>query len=162
MSDDGSWPEPRPPLKLPALTPGEGTAIPWAEPLHPSLPPGLTWLLWASTSGARAHVEARAFELTAEVGWRRFGCARLFELVLTTHAKDGRRLGRFVQAFHPTDRRALEPLLRLGRQRRWPLVVVDGPAGEVATVVEVANTLDLVGLLRRTWARGVSRSSGPS
>ncbi|MCB9665308.1 MAG: hypothetical protein H6732_14450 [Alphaproteobacteria bacterium] len=146
------WPEPRPPLSLPRPS-AHGSAVLLGGPVHPTLPPGHTWLLEADAPTAAAHA-GRAFELELDLRWTRSGCTRLFELVLLTYAKPDAagartRLGSFRHVFHPTDAGALRPLLRLGRQPWWWLVV-RGPDG-VAASVELANTLELEGLLRRVW-----------
>lgn len=152
------WPEPRPPLRVPPVVVLPGTAVPLPRPLHPALPAGVTWLLTADEPVASRH--RGPFELELDLRWTRVGCARLFELVLVTRDKRDAsgtraRLGTFRHTFHPVDRMALRPLVRLARQPWWWLVV-RGPDG-VAGAVELENTLDLDGLLRRTWAIGPVR-----
>lgn len=138
-----------------------GVAVPLLERLHPELPEGVTWLLEADAAGAECHRD-RAVELELDLRWTRVGCTRVFELVLHTRGKTSEgvrpRLGTFRHTFHPVDRTALPPLLRLARQPWWWLVV-RGPEDVVAQV-ELANTLDLRGLLRRTLAEALPPPDG--
>lgn len=137
------WPEPRPPLVVQRpVAPGEAQL--WADPFVPG---AQLWALGADAAVFALH--QGAFELTMTACLASFGCNRLLELRLRTWSKAREVLADFAWRAPATDRDAVRALGRLGRQRWWRLAVV-GPDGIAA--VEMANTLELPGLVRSAFA----------